>query len=98
MKALLLQLNITALMGSENQAKNLLALIDRGLDELDVLDKRLSNYDEMLLVSFFLHCYFDCIYVHYSLKNANISREEAIKVNVKQVRKEIIFCERCNRT
>eukprot|EP00112_Aurelia_sp_Birch-Aquarium-sp1_P011123 Seg2346.6 transcript_id=Seg2346.6/GoldUCD/mRNA.D3Y31 product="Exocyst complex component 1" protein_id=Seg2346.6/GoldUCD/D3Y31 len=42
-------LNITALMGSENQAKNLLALIDRGLDELDLLDKRLSNYDEMLL-------------------------------------------------
>ena len=49
----MLQLNITALMGSENQAKNLLALIDRGLDELDILDKRLSNYDEMLLVSFF---------------------------------------------
>ena len=38
-------------MGSENQARNLLSLIGAGLNELDVLDERLSRYDEMLLVS-----------------------------------------------
>ncbi|XP_065058911.1 exocyst complex component 1-like [Rhopilema esculentum] len=42
-------LNITALMGSEKQAQSLASLIDRGLDELDLLDERLSRYDEMLL-------------------------------------------------
>ena len=38
-------------MGSEKQAQSLASLIDRGLDELDLLDERLSRYDEMLLVS-----------------------------------------------
>ena len=37
-------------MGSEKQAQDLLSLIDRGLNELDLLDERLGRYDEMLLV------------------------------------------------
>jgi len=42
-------LNITALMGSEKQAQNMLALIDSSLGELDTLDERLGRYDEMLV-------------------------------------------------
>ena len=38
-------------MGSEKQAQNMLTLIDRSLNELDVLDKRLGRYDELLIVS-----------------------------------------------
>ena len=38
-------------MGSEKQAQNMLALIDRSLTELDLLDERLGRYDEMLIVS-----------------------------------------------
>ncbi len=47
----LFQLNITALMGSQEQAKALLTLIDRGLEEVNLLDTRLANYDELLQVN-----------------------------------------------
>ena len=40
-------------MGSEKQAKDLLTLIDRGLNEIDMLDVRLASYDEMLQVGVF---------------------------------------------
>lgn len=39
-------------MGSEQQAKDLLSLIDKSVDELDVLDNRLTKYDECLKVRF----------------------------------------------
>lgn len=37
-------------MGSEQQAKDLLSLIDKSVEELDVLDGRLTNYDDCLKV------------------------------------------------
>lgn len=48
---LFFQVNITSLMGSEQQAKDLLGLIDDSVEKLAVLDKRLTNYDEYLQVS-----------------------------------------------
>ncbi|XP_012556350.1 exocyst complex component 1 isoform X1 [Hydra vulgaris] len=41
-------INITSLMGSEQQAKDLLSLIDKSADELNILDKRLQLYDHCL--------------------------------------------------
>ena len=38
-------------MGSEQQAKDLLALIDKSIDELDVMDNRLTLYDDQLKVN-----------------------------------------------
>jgi len=40
--------NITSLMGSEQQAKDLLSLIDKSVEELNVLDDRLCSYDDSL--------------------------------------------------
>lgn len=37
-------------MGSEQQAKDLLSLIDKSVEDLDVLDNRLTKYDECLKV------------------------------------------------
>ena len=39
-------------MGSEQQAKDLLALIDKSAQEIDVLDTRLKHYDSCLKVSY----------------------------------------------
>ncbi|XP_066926565.1 exocyst complex component 1-like isoform X2 [Clytia hemisphaerica] len=41
-------INITSLMGSEQQARDLLSLIDKSVEELDVLDNRLTSYDDCL--------------------------------------------------
>lgn len=39
-------------MGSEQQAKDLLALIDKSAQEIDVLDTRLKHYDSCLKVRY----------------------------------------------
>eukprot|EP00794_Sanderia_malayensis_P007234 gene7234-8042_t len=41
-------LNITALMGSQEQAQALLMLIDKGLEEVNLLDDKLAAYDDTL--------------------------------------------------
>ncbi|XP_057312969.1 exocyst complex component 1-like isoform X2 [Hydractinia symbiolongicarpus] len=41
-------INITSLMGSEQQAKDLLSLIDKSVEELNQLDDRLTFYDDCL--------------------------------------------------
>ena len=38
-------------MGSEQQAKDLLSLIDKSVEELNQLDDRLTYYDECLQVN-----------------------------------------------
>lgn len=42
-------INITSLMGSEQQAKDLLGLLDRSCEQLGVLDDRLTQYDDVLM-------------------------------------------------
>jgi hypothetical protein len=47
---LLFQANISSIMSSESQVKNIMECIDEGLKELDELEEKLERYDRLLQV------------------------------------------------
>ena len=47
---MLFQANISSIMSSESQVKNIMEHIDEGLNELDQLEEKLERYDKLLQV------------------------------------------------
>ena len=48
------QANIHSIMGSEDQVLNLMRLLDDGIQQAEVIESKLDNYDKILQVLHFI--------------------------------------------